>query len=77
MIHIYSEPQKDMRLKAYSAVTKGGVSVLRIDIAITDGRVLGFVLRELAELEAAQKAEAARVPRERRLPAPSDREGEA
>ncbi len=77
MIHIYSDPQRDMRLKAYSAITKGGTSVLRLDIEITDGRVLGFVLRELAELEAAQKAETARVPKERRLPAPCDREGQA
>ncbi len=44
-------------LKSYSATTKGGAkSVVKIEVDIADHRDLGFFLRELDEIVAAQKA---------------------
>ncbi|WP_457587313.1 hypothetical protein [Ensifer canadensis] len=44
-------------LKSYSATTKGGAkSVIKIEVDIADHRDLGFFLRELDEIVAAQKA---------------------
>lgn len=44
------------RLKSYSATTKGAKSIVKIEIDVADHRDLGWLLRELAEIETEQKA---------------------
>ncbi|MBD8556870.1 hypothetical protein IFT84_20370 [Rhizobium sp. CFBP 8762] len=58
-------------LKSYSATTKGGKSMLRIEIDVRDHYSLGYLLRHLDEIEAEQKA-AARKPRPAKGKAKSD-----
>ncbi|OCP17459.1 MULTISPECIES: hypothetical protein [unclassified Ensifer] len=66
------------RLKSYSASTKGARSTIKIEIDVADHRDLGFVLRELAEIEAEQNAKekaqrkpaAAKAARPLALPSP-------
>ena len=48
-----------VRVKSYSASTKGAVSTIRIDVEVTDPMRLGFLLQELAEIQTEQKATAA------------------
>lgn len=43
-------------LKSYSATTKGAKSIVKIEIETSDHYDLGCLLRELAEIETAQKA---------------------
>ncbi len=45
-----------VRLKSYSASTKGAVSTIRIDVEVTDPLRLGFLLQELAEIQAELKS---------------------
>lgn len=45
-----------VRLKSYSASTKGAVSTIRIDVEVTDPMRLGFLLQELKEIQAELKA---------------------
>ncbi|WPJ67992.1 hypothetical protein STOPSMEL_16 [Sinorhizobium phage StopSmel] len=43
-------------LKSYSAATKGAKSIVKIEIETSDHYDLGYLLRELAEIDAEQKA---------------------
>lgn len=61
-----------VRVKSYSASTKGAVSTIRIDVEVTDPMRLGFLLQELAEIQADQKAAAAAKSKAKpRNPAPA------
>jgi hypothetical protein len=44
------------RLKSYSASTKGGNSIVKIEIEITDHYEFGWMLQDLEKIDAAQKA---------------------
>lgn len=43
------------RLKSYSAITKGTISILKIEVECTDQFEFSFLLRQLAELDAKTK----------------------
>lgn len=66
------------RLKSYSASTKGEKSTIKIEIDVGDHHDLGFLLRELAEIETEQKAKdkpqrkptATKAPTQLALPSP-------
>lgn len=45
-----------MRLKSYSASTKGAKSLVRIDIEVNDPGRLGFLLEDLGRIEQEQAA---------------------
>lgn len=47
-----------VRLKGYSASTKGTKSSVRIELECLDPNSLGYLLRNLAEIERSQKVEA-------------------
>lgn len=47
-----------VRLKGYSATTKGTKSTVRIELECSDPDALGYLLRNLAEIERGQKVEA-------------------
>lgn len=47
-----------MRLKSYSASTKGAKSLVRIDIEVNDPGRLGFLLEDLGRIEQEQTAKA-------------------
>lgn len=47
-----------MRLKSYSASTKGAKSLVRIDIEVNDPGRLGFLLEDLGRIEREQAAKA-------------------
>ena len=49
---------KGTRLKSYKASVNGTKGVVDIKVEINDHGKLGFFLRELADIDAAQKAEA-------------------
>lgn len=44
------------RLKTYSATTKGSKSVVRIEVEVADHSDLGFLLRELDDIDREQSA---------------------
>jgi hypothetical protein len=46
---------EDSKVKSFSAVSKGTKSVVRIELEVEDPRRLGYILADLAELQAAQK----------------------
>ncbi|WP_275789730.1 hypothetical protein [Pararhizobium gei] len=48
--------EEHTRLKSYTASTKGAVSIVRVDIEVTDPMRLGYLLAELETIEKAQKA---------------------
>lgn len=66
-----------MRLKSYSASTKGSKSLVRIDIEVNDPGRLGFLLEDLGNIEREQAAkakaekEAARKPPKKQLALPA------
>ena len=53
MKHLFFD---DANLKTYSAASKGGKSTIKIEIETTDHFELAYMLRQLGEIEAAQKA---------------------
>lgn len=58
MMYISPTPEDGIRLKGWSAATKGAASTLRIEIEIDDPLKLGFFLRDLQSLQKAQQAAA-------------------
>jgi len=59
------------RLKAYSSTTKGGKSLVRIEVETEDFQELGFFLSTLSDIERTQKRNARkRSPALLALPAP-------
>lgn len=54
---IWLEPH-NVRLKGYSASVKGTKSAIRIDIECLSPDALGYLLRQLDEIDREQKAEA-------------------
>lgn len=42
-----SDPEKGTRLKGYSALTKAGKTVVKLEIELTDYYELGFTMRQL------------------------------
>ncbi|PZR89663.1 MAG: hypothetical protein DI537_20680 [Stutzerimonas stutzeri] len=53
-IHLYED---SCRLKEYSALTKGGKSIVTVKIECISPRHLGYLLADLEEIERKQKAE--------------------
>ncbi len=47
-----------MRLKTYSASVKGAKSLVRIDIEVSEPGALGWLLKDLADIEREQSAKA-------------------
>lgn len=54
--YLFGTPDCSLRLKSYSATTKGGKSTLRIEIETSDPHELAYALNELASVQAGQKA---------------------
>lgn len=68
-----------MRLKSFGSTTRGHKASIKIELEADDFDDLGYVLSRLSEIDARQKAEAARAATARRrksapllLPAPGD-----
>ncbi len=78
MFLLHGAPDENLRLKSYSATSRGGKSIIKIEVQVTNVRHLGFALQNLAEVEEGQK----RKPQPKKaagplaLPAP-DHEGGA
>lgn len=58
-----------MRLKSFSSTTKGTKGTVKIEVEIDDLWDMGFFLRELAQLDAKQKAKAAEARKPKAKPA--------
>ncbi len=56
MTHLYLNDH--MRLKTYSASVKGARSLVRIDIEVSEPGALGWLLKDLADIEREQAAKA-------------------
>jgi hypothetical protein len=67
---IYLEPFSAVRLKSFSATTKGAKAVIRIELETEDMTELGFELDSLKRLQAAQAAEPKRKLGQLALPHP-------
>ena len=74
--YLFGRPDEPMRLKSYSATTKAGKTVLKIELESTDMWAVAHALTELAQVQAGQRikpaaAKAAKAKPEMRLALPS------
>jgi predicted DNA-binding protein len=70
MMGLYLPPNSTIRLKAFSAMTRGGKAVIKIELETEDMNDLGFELDALKRLQAAQAAEVKRKRGRLALPHP-------
>lgn len=54
--YLFGRPDEPMRLKSYSAVTKAGKTVLKIELESTDAWAVAHALTELAQVQAGQRS---------------------
>ena len=59
-----------MRLKSFSSATKGTKGTVKIEVEIDDLWDMGFFLRELAQLDAKQKAKVVEARKPKAKPEP-------
>ena len=68
-------PDEGVRLKSFASASRGQKATLKLEIEIADLHELGFLLRQLADIEAEQaeqKCAAAVAPRKRKHPRKPD-----
>lgn len=58
--HLFGAPDEKLRLKSFGAVVKGAKATVRIEIETDDMGSLGWALRELGEVQQAQRAKPAK-----------------
>lgn len=71
MMFLLTAEDNHQRIKSYSATVKGKISVLKIEVEYSDPDEFHWALRNLGQIEAAQKA--AKVAKAKALKAPVER----
>lgn len=73
---IHGSPEAAAQIKSFSSSTRGERAVIRIELEVTDLSWLGYILKELAETQKAQRRKpkpepkAKPKPKQLALPAP-------
>lgn len=53
--YISSRPDSTLRLRSYSAITRGGKTLLKIEVESADPFAVAYALTELAEVQTGQR----------------------
>lgn len=54
--YLFGKPDERLRLKSYSGASRGGKSIIKIEIEVDDLALFGFALADLANVQAGQRA---------------------
>ena len=54
--YLFGKPDERLRLKSYSGASRGGKSIIKIEIEVDDPALFGFALADLANVQAGQRA---------------------
>ena len=73
-IQISGDPEYYLKIKSFSSSTRGEKATIRLELEVSDLSWLGYTLKELAEIQKAQRRKAKPEPKARpkqlALPAP-------